>query len=573
MSDVVFITPNMTADTRAESIGTLQLATILMQAGISCEILQYFRIGDVTQFADFLDNAVRLIEEKKPKILSFYSRCDTYHISLRIAECVKAKQKDICIVFGGPQSDITAEATLRQIPWVDYICCGEGETTVVPLFSSILQGKPELATPGLVYRLDGEIVKNPRPVLIEDLDSLPMLDYTLLHFNESKEALQKPFDIDVGRGCPFACTFCSTNSFWGRNFRLKSPQRIYEEVKYLHEHYGRTRFSFSHDMFTFNRKKVRETCALLKTLDFPIEWGCSARVDCLDKELIDTMADAGMVGVYLGIETGSPRMQKLINKNLKVQNVVELVAYLKEKGIETVASFIYGFPEETEEDVSLTIGLIGKLLNLRCVRIQTHLCTFHVGTELSRRYRDEMTPVTQYSDQTGEYAIAECADLIQGHPEIFQHMMEYKTELRSKLNYLPTFIGYWKRMLPVYRHISEKYPENRLIDMYYDFVAANGQILDTYQKKTDGNIYEWLLEKDRFPDQFAGDEYYDMIQDYCRYRKLCISQDIRNGENLSDVFFFDPNEIETKPLRECRRCMTMLTWHDGKRYMTIESAG
>ena len=171
MSDVIFITPNMTADTRAESIGTLQLATILMQAGISCEILQYFRIGDVTRFSDFLDNAVRLIEEKKPKILSFYSRCDTYYISLRIAEYVKAKRKDICIVFGGPQSDITAEATLRQIPWVDYICCGEGETTVVPLFSSVLQGEPDLTTPGLVYRLDGEIVKNPRPVLIEDLDS------------------------------------------------------------------------------------------------------------------------------------------------------------------------------------------------------------------------------------------------------------------------------------------------------------------------------------------------------------------------------------------------------------------
>lgn len=573
MSDVVFITPNMTAETRAESIGTLQLATILMQSGISCEIVQYFRIGDVTHFSVFLENAVRLIEEKSPKILSFYSRCDTYHISLRIAEYVKAKWKDICIVFGGPQSDITAEATLRRIPWVDYICCGEGENTVVPLFSSILQGKPDLTTPGLVYRLDGKIVKNPRPELIEGLDSLPMLDYTLLHFNESKEALEKPFDIDVGRGCPFTCTFCSTNSFWGRRFRLKSPKRIYEEVKYIYEHYGRTRFSFSHDMFTFNRKKVRETCALLKTLDFPIEWGCSARADCLDKELIDTMADAGMVGVYLGIETGSPRMQKLINKNLKVQNVVELVAYLKQKGIETVASFIYGFPEETEEDVSLTIGLIGKLLNLRCVRIQTHLCTFHVGTELSRRYRDEMTPVTHYSDQTGEYAIAECADLIQGHPEIFQHMMEYKTELRSKLNFLPTFIGYWKRMLPVYRHIAEKYPENRLIDMYYDFVAANGQILDTYQKETDGNIYEWLLNQDRFPDMFADDEYYDIIQDYCRYRKLCISPEIRNGENLSDVFFFHPNEIEEKPIRECQRSMTMITWHDGKRYITTESAG
>lgn len=572
MCDVLFVTPNLTGDTSAESIGTIQLATILKQAGISCEIIQYFRIGDVNRFSEFLDSAIRKVEERKPKILSFYSRCDTYHISLRIAEYVKAKWKDICIVFGGPQSDITAEATLRQIPWVDYVCCGEGENTVTPLFSSILRGTPDLSIPGLVYRMDGKIVKNPRPVLIEDLDALPMLDYSFLHFEEKVGTREKPFDIDVGRGCPFACTFCSTNSFWGRKFRLKSPQRIYEEIQYLHKQYGKTRFSFSHDMFTFNRKKVRETCALLKTLDFPIEWGCSARADCLDRELIDTMADAGMSGVYLGIETGSPRMQKLINKNLKVENIVELVAYMKEKGINTVASFIYGFPEETEEDISLTIALMGKLLALRCVKIQTHLCAFHVGTELVRRYGAEMTPVTEYSDQTGEFAIEECKDLIQQYPEIFQHMMEYKTELRSKLKYFPYFMRYWKWMWPVYDHISQKYPDNRMIDMYYDFVNANLQKLNASQKNADGNLYKWLLEYDRLPEKFADDECYDLMQDYIRYRKMCISDDVLNGADISDMFIFDPNEIEIKPLSECRRCVTMVTWHKRKRYFATDSA-
>ena len=95
MCDVIFLTPNIKKSTRAESLGTVQLATILMQAGVSCEIIQYFRIGDVRNFSDFLNQAMRMIEERNPKILSFYSRCDTYHIALRIAEYAKKRWKDI----------------------------------------------------------------------------------------------------------------------------------------------------------------------------------------------------------------------------------------------------------------------------------------------------------------------------------------------------------------------------------------------------------------------------------------------------------------------------------------------
>ncbi len=552
-----------------ESLGTLQLATILKGNNISCDILQFFKIGDLSDFQPFLDNAIAILMQQQPKIVSFYTRCDCYHIVLKLAQRIKAWRSDIYIVFGGPQSDITSQETIRQIPYVDFICCGEGENTIVPFFRSLLQGTPDMSVDGLVFRKGEEVVVNPRPKMVEDLDSLPFLDYSLFAFSGDGNKKKKIFTIDVGRGCPFACTFCSTNTFWGRTFRLKSPKRIVEEVKQIHNTFGKSYFNFSHDMFTFNRKKVIETCDLLQTLDFPIQWGCSARVDCIDFELIDIMAQSGMVDIFLGIETGSPRMQKLINKRLKLDRVLDIVSYLKSKGIRTVTSFIYGFPEETEEDLSQTMALIGELLKLRSVRLGLHLCTFLVGTEITRKYAAELTPAELHSDIIGDSAVEECQDLIQAHPALFQHMLEYKTELRSKLEYFTLFFNVWNRNQPVYQYLSEKYPAERLIDMYYDFLDANQDFLSRCKDIPEAQWSSTLVLEDRFPLRFADDENYDIITDLNRIKKIEYSQEVQNGGTVSDIFCINPAEIETKPLQEYTRCYALVTWSENQRHIMI----
>jgi radical SAM superfamily enzyme YgiQ (UPF0313 family) len=411
---------------------------------------------------------------------------------------------------------------------------------------------------GLVYRKDGKVTVNPRPALIENLDSIPFIDYSLLPEDAVKAAPEEVFSVDVGRGCPFGCTFCSTNSFWGRKFRLKSPERICEEIRKAHDLFGYTRFNLSHDMFTFRRKTVYETCKLFREMEFPVRWGCSARLDCIDRELIDEMAASGMEGIYIGIETGSPRMQKLINKNLKLEDAVEKVAYLKSKGIKTTASFIYGFPEETEEDVSQTLSLIAKLLKLRSVRIQTHLCAFFAGTELLERYAGDMTPVERYSDQTGELAIQECRDLIEKHPALFPQLREYRTEMRTKLRYFEVFVAMWSALQPVYQYISEKYPEDNLIQMYYDFVQANLEILDRLED-THGNVPPQLVRQDQFPHRFSEDEHYDLISDYCRMVAVQYSQEVLSGGMVTELYCFAPSSRKKyETLQEYPRCTAMV---------------
>ena len=557
MAEVLFITPNVQSRNREASIGTLLLATILKNSGISVEIQQFVQYGDLADFDAFIDTAVEEVRRVEPKIVSFYSRCDTYHISLMVAKAVKERIKDVWVVFGGPQADISSFDTVTEIPWVDFVCCGEGETTVVPFFNSLLNGTPDLATPGLVYRTDSGVCRNPKPELLKDLDSVPEVDYSLLDEDVSRlnEVMTEGhFSVDVGRGCPFGCTYCSTKTFWGRKYRLKSPERIVQEICSAHERFGASRFTFEHDMFTMKKDQVLRTCELIKQLDFPVIWKCCARVDCIDKQMIDTMAEAGMEKIFVGIETGSPRMQKLINKNLKLDGVQEMLEYISSKGVMVTASFIYGFPEETEEDIEQTLEMIAGIAKIPNSNVQTHLCTFLPGTELSTRYMSEMTPAENFSNIVGMYALKECWPLIEAHPALFTQFMEYKTPLRKKLEHFETFARMWCVAQPVYTHISKKYPKDHLMDMYYDFVDANREMLSANILTPMDEIIRLLVQRDRFVERFSDDDCYDIMNDFYRFRRMQKEEAFERGETVMDVCCFSPLELKNvEDLHDCPR--------------------
>ena len=120
-------------------------------------------------------------------------------------------------------------------------------------------------------------------------------------------------ELEAGRGCPYGCTFCSTSPFWGRKFRIKSVEALICEMVSFNKKYGVTKFSLVHDMFTANPGHLEHFCNNIIQEVPNFTWGCSSRVDVLNEAIIDKMRKANCKGIYLGIETGSPSMQKLIN--------------------------------------------------------------------------------------------------------------------------------------------------------------------------------------------------------------------------------------------------------------------
>ena len=186
-----------------------------------------------------------------------------------------------------------------------------------------------------------------------DLDGLPSPAYHLcggLHGEPSR-------CHRMGRGCPFSCTFCSTNDFFRRNFRLRSPARVLRDMRDIAEKYSITHFEMVHDMFTVDKRRVIEFCKAMTDTDDGFTWSCSARTDCVDESLLELMAHSGCRSVFFGVEAGSRRMQKIIDKHLDIQRAEEIIDTAEKLGMHTTVSLITGFPEETWEDVEETVRI------------------------------------------------------------------------------------------------------------------------------------------------------------------------------------------------------------------------
>src|SRR5207253_3056394 len=195
---------------------------------------------------------------------------------------------------------------------------------------------------GVTFRRGTEIIRRPNAAVIEDLDSLPPAAFHL--YPHIKDCSYAP--VEAGRGCPFACSFCSTNDFFRRRFRMKSPHVLVSQMKQIKETYGIESFDLIHDMFTVDRKKVLAFCDAVQQSGEELYWSCSARTDCVDDELISRMADAGCDGLFFGIDTGSEAMQDAIQKRLDVNEAALMVKSANQHSVKTTVSLITGFPEE-----------------------------------------------------------------------------------------------------------------------------------------------------------------------------------------------------------------------------------
>ena len=128
--------------------------------------------------------------------------------------------------------------------------------------------------PGITFRRDDEVVRNNNAPVVENLDRLPLPAFDLDLRIKDRGGIH----LEIGRGCPFACTFCSTNDFFRRNFRLKSPPRMIADITFLKNEYGLNYFSLVHDMYTIDRKKVVAFCEDILASEVYLGLQCSNRL-------------------------------------------------------------------------------------------------------------------------------------------------------------------------------------------------------------------------------------------------------------------------------------------------------
>lgn len=492
--DITFVVPAFKPKIKEESIGTLILAKKLLLNGFKVDIARYWDVtsSPKTNYDSFINEFVLHIIEKYSKIVSFYCRCEEYHICIDLATRIKKISPSTKIVFGGPQAELVAKETISSFYAVDYVCCSEGENTIVPLLHWIINKNANLALakqiPGLTYRTQtDEVAQNAFPELLPDNYIRSFTYYDLIPKKVWDRT--KSVAIDVGRGCPFACTFCSTKTFWKQKFRLRNISNIIDEISYLTNNYGIRIFDFNHDLFTVNKKRVLQFCKELQRNEINIEWGCDSRIGVIDTETIDRMVDCGLTNIFFGIESGSNQMQKIINKRLNLEEADKTVKYCLDKGLKVTTSFIYGFPEETDESVSETMKLAIRYQNYGC-NVLTNMCHITNGTELFAKFKNALYFSEDTSFNKCIIGLSQLRTLITSNLHMFANFCDYPNPLRKELSYFDAFrytLNFAYKNMPD-EHLMLSQADYASISMYRTYCKANQSILGNLLPSSDGDV-------------------------------------------------------------------------------------
>jgi anaerobic magnesium-protoporphyrin IX monomethyl ester cyclase len=302
------------------------------------------------------------IEGFNPDIVtsSALSTCNTYRV-VRTLEIAKKVNRDILTVTGGQHFTATARESLESFPAIDVIVQGEGEQTLVELVTKAQKKSSFQKIRGFSFRHNGKIVHNaPRP-LIENLNTLPYPGY---HFVENllnkyhfaaMAGRKAPYALIEGaRGCAHHCTFCTQWKHWQGAWRLKSPQRIADEIEFCYQNYGSRFIWLTDDDFGSGKRAHMLADELSRReigddLMWFIQWRCDDVIR--NREALSQMRKTGLNWVMMGVESPRDSTLKKYRKEITADNAKKAVKVLKENDIFTHAMFMIGERKDTEETI------------------------------------------------------------------------------------------------------------------------------------------------------------------------------------------------------------------------------
>jgi len=282
------------------------------------------------------------------------------------------------IVVGGVLGSSIPEIMLRKAE-ADICVIGEGELTAVELFNKMEELSDwrdikKAGIKGIAYLRDGEFIREEARESISDISQLPLPAYDLFPIetylgnpvgstiNKNKwidgKAEKVPLSMNIlsSRGCAWQCFFCY-HDYMGVRYRYRNPQSLFDEIVFLYERYGVKFILMGDDTFITNRKNVMEFCDLMifSGMNKIIRWECGARVNTVDRELLEECKEAGCSLVGYGIESGSQKMLDVLNKKVTVEQCHKAVEMTQEIFGDCEVTFIIGSPGETRETIQETV--------------------------------------------------------------------------------------------------------------------------------------------------------------------------------------------------------------------------
>lgn len=387
-----------------QPLGLLQIASIIRQRDPAAEV----RILDLRLLRNDYSTLPAILGEFSPEFVGFRTVSRDASFMTSMVKTIRDLLPGAVLVGGGPHVTAVKEKIMHHAPF-DFAVCGEGEAILASLLDHLEEGGGYERIAGLIFRdSKGEIHLNPHGGFIQDIDSIPRPAWDLLdheqyfemnhypHIPISIQARREAVSMITSRGCPYHCIYC--HNIFGKKFRARSPENVVDEMEYLHDTFGIRQFDIRDDIFNLDKRRAHRICDLIlaRGLDLKFCFPNGLRADTMDEALLLKMKEAGLYRLSYALETASPRLQKLIRKNIDLEKLEYMIYFTSSQGIITDLFAMLGFPTETREEMMMTVDFA---LNPYLDYIHVFPVNPFDGTEMAELLRKEGVEVENFRDK------------------------------------------------------------------------------------------------------------------------------------------------------------------------------
>lgn len=315
-------------------------------------------------------------------VVAIMSSTQSFREDVAYLDTIKRANPRMRSILFGSHPTFMPEHALRP-EGVDYIVMGEPEESIRCLLRALVDGGSMENVAGIGYRNGrGEARVNP-PRSLLDVNELPIPDRTMLsgsradYFNPVVKRM--PYTtMQTSRGCPGKCTFCTSPVFYGNRYRLRSADKVLEELREV-VRLGYREVFFRDETFTVDRRRILDICEAMLTEGIDLTWIANGRVDMIDRERMTSMKRAGCHLLKFGVESGDDDMLKSYKKGVTCEQTEAAFRLAREVGLATHAHIILGGPGETPDTIEKTIRFAKKI---RATTASFGIVTPYPGTEL-----------------------------------------------------------------------------------------------------------------------------------------------------------------------------------------------
>ena len=373
--NILFINPSLRlgSPTKYLPVGIASVMTYAESKGY------YFDFLDI-DIDDLSDSQVeRELCDKQYDVVLTGSIVTHYKWIKWLSRVVRRINQDALIVVGNSVAGSIPEIFLKNSE-ADIAVIGEAEITICEILDRCSKNQQLSGIKGTAYKsVDGKITVNERRIAVKKLDELPMIDWRFfdtdkyfeksyagadgLLFEEGKNPRVMP--LVSARGCVFRCTFCHF-VFWNDPYRYRSPENIVREIERNVGEYGINYVNFWDDLSFGSLNQAERLADALISAKVDINWNAAVRTDLFGnpkfpeskrRGIAEKFRESGCLNLGFSLESANEEILVMMEKKVRREYFLKQVEILRDCGITSSVSVVFGYPIETEATINETFSL------------------------------------------------------------------------------------------------------------------------------------------------------------------------------------------------------------------------